>query len=142
MSRVIQRATPRLRLRQWQARDKPAFARRNADPDVMRYFPGLQTREQSDRSIAAWAAELEECGWSDWAVEQVCDGGFVGFVGLTIPRRALPFMPCVECPVWKSGTGWPGSTGARARPRRLDARCFGSGSSSRVCRRWSPPRPS
>lgn len=109
MSRAVELATARLRLRQWQQRDRPAFARLNADPEVMRFFPGTQTREQSDRSIAVWEAELHERGWSNWAVEQVLDGAFVGFVGLTVPKRALPFMPCVEIgyrlarPYWGRG---------------------------------------
>lgn len=109
MSRAVELSTPRLRLRQWQESDRPAFAGLNADPEVMRYFPGTQTREQSDRSIDLWAAELDERGWSNWAVEQRADGAFVGFVGLTVPRRALPFMPCVEIgyrlarPCWGRG---------------------------------------
>ena len=41
-------------------------------------------------------AELDERGWSNWAVEQVSDGASIGFVGLNVPWRALPFMPCVE----------------------------------------------
>lgn len=96
MSSATELVTPRLRLRQWRETDKPAFAVLNADPDVMRFFPSIQTREQSDRSISVWAAELDERGWSNWALEQLSDGSFVGFVGLTVPRRALPFMPCVE----------------------------------------------
>lgn len=94
--RSSEHITPRLLLRQWREDDKPAFAALNADPEVMRFFPGTQTREQSDRSIAAWAAELEARGWSNWAVERRADGAFIGFVGLTVPKRALPFMPCVE----------------------------------------------
>jgi RimJ/RimL family protein N-acetyltransferase len=96
MSRAVELSTSRLRLRQWQESDKETFAQLNADPEVMRFFPGTQTREQSDRSIAIWAAELEERGWSNWAVEQVSDSSFIGFVGLSVPKRALPFMPCVE----------------------------------------------
>jgi RimJ/RimL family protein N-acetyltransferase len=29
-------------------------------------------------------------------VETRATGHFIGFIGLSIPRRALPFMPCVE----------------------------------------------
>jgi RimJ/RimL family protein N-acetyltransferase len=88
--------TPRLLLRQWRDSDREPYARLNADPEVMRFFPSLQTREQSDRSIDAWSHELEQRGWSNWAVERLQDERFIGFVGLTIPKRALPFMPCVE----------------------------------------------
>lgn len=88
--------TPRLRLRQWRDADRAAFAQLNADPEVMRFFPATQTREQSDRSIDLWAAEIAERGWGNWAVEERASGAFIGFVGLNVPRRALPFMPCVE----------------------------------------------
>lgn len=96
MSRAVELTTPRLRLRQWRESDKAPFAELNADPEVMRFFASTQTREQSDRSIAVWTDELDQRGWSNWAVEQGLDGRFVGFVGLTIPKRALLFMPCVE----------------------------------------------
>jgi RimJ/RimL family protein N-acetyltransferase len=68
----------------------------NADPQVMRFFRGTQSREASDRNIDVWQAEIVERGWSNWAVEVVGSGAFAGFIGLSVPKRALPFMPCVE----------------------------------------------
>lgn len=106
---AVELLTPRLRLRQWQARDLAPYAALNADPEVMRFFPATQSLEQSERSIALWSAELDERGWSNWAVERRADGVFIGFVGLGVPRRALPFMPCVELgyrlarPHWHQG---------------------------------------
>lgn len=97
MVEPIEVATPRLRLRQWRDADRTPFAALNADPAVMRYFASVMTREASDRSVDTWQAELAERGWSNWAVEMVRTGEFIGFVGLSVPRRAeLPFMPCVE----------------------------------------------
>jgi RimJ/RimL family protein N-acetyltransferase len=96
MSSAIELETPRLRLRQWRQSDREPFAALNADPVVMRYFPGTQSRELSDRSIDLWRAELDERGWSNWAVEVLESGAFVGFIGLSVPKRPLPFMPCVE----------------------------------------------
>ena len=93
---MIELETPRLRLRQWRDSDREPFAALNADPEVMRYFPGLQTRESSDRTIDVWSAELAERGWSNWAVETLETGTFIGFAGISVPKRALPFMPCVE----------------------------------------------
>jgi RimJ/RimL family protein N-acetyltransferase len=92
----IEFATARLRLRQWRDSDREPFAAMNADPQVMRYFAGVLPREASLRSIDVWQAELAERGWSNWAVENAASGEFIGFVGLSVPRRALPFMPCVE----------------------------------------------
>jgi RimJ/RimL family protein N-acetyltransferase len=62
----------------------------------MRFFRGTQSRELSDRDIDVWQAAMVEKGWSNWAVEVVESGAFAGFIGLSVPKRALPFMPCVE----------------------------------------------
>lgn len=96
--------TARLALRRWHDRHRAPFAALNADPEVMRWFPSTQGRAQSDASIDAWQAQFDERGWSNWAVElrpadDAADdtpGEFIGFVGLTVPRRPLPFSPCVE----------------------------------------------
>ena len=88
--------TPRLRLRQWCDSDRAAFAAMNADPAVMRYFAGLVSAEDSDRSIAAWQQAITERGWANWAVEERTSGAFIGFVGLSMPRRVFAFSPCVE----------------------------------------------
>ena len=68
----------------------------NADHEVMRYFPSTQTRDSSDHSIDMWQSELEQRGWSNWAVEVLESKAFAGFIGLSIPKRVLPFTPCVE----------------------------------------------
>ncbi len=96
MGQPIEIETERLRLRQWREADRAPFAAMNADPEVMRYFPATQSREASDRSIDIWRAEIAERGWSNWAVELKAGGEFIGFVGLTVPWRNLPFTPCVE----------------------------------------------
>jgi RimJ/RimL family protein N-acetyltransferase len=90
-------ATERLQLRPWRDTDRAPFAALNADPEVMKYFASVVSRESSDRSIDLWQSELALRGWSNWAVEIAQRGEFIGFVGLSVPRRAeLPFMPCVE----------------------------------------------
>ena len=94
---TIEFSTTRLRLRQWTNEDREPFAAMNADPEVMKYFAAVETREGSNRTIDIWRAELETRGWSNWAVERMDSGAFIGFVGLSVPRRlTLPFMPCVE----------------------------------------------
>lgn len=92
----IEFSTERLRLRIWRDTDRAPFAALNADPQVMQYFPATQDRAASDASIDAWQAQFAERGWSNWAVELLATGDFIGFVGLSVPRRVLPFSPCVE----------------------------------------------
>ena len=96
MASAIEFETPRLRLRRWQDSDREPFAAMNSDAAVMEFFPSLQSRGASDASIDSWQSEFETQGWSNWAAELVTSGQFIGFVGLTVPRRALPFTPCVE----------------------------------------------
>jgi len=88
--------TPRLAFRVWQDVHRPAFAAMNCDSEVMRYFPALQTSEQSNASVNAWLAHFAQHGWANWAVELLETREFIGFIGLNIPRRQLPFSPCVE----------------------------------------------
>lgn len=88
--------TARLALMPWQERHRAPFAEMNADAEVMRHFPALQTPEQSNASIDFWRGQFDTQGWSNWAVELRATGQFLGFIGLSVPRRQLPFSPCVE----------------------------------------------
>ena len=47
------RLTDRLILRRWRDDDRAPFAAMNADPEVMRYFPSIMTRQESDQMIDA-----------------------------------------------------------------------------------------
>jgi RimJ/RimL family protein N-acetyltransferase len=93
---TIEIETARLRLRQWRDADREPFAAMNGDPAVMEFFPSLQSRAASDAAIDRWQAELQARGWSNWAVELRESAEFVGFTGLSEPRRTLPCSPCVE----------------------------------------------
>jgi RimJ/RimL family protein N-acetyltransferase len=68
----------------------------NQDPEVMAFFVAPDLRVQSDAAIELWRAQIDEQGWSNWALELRASGEFIGFTGLSVPRRALPFSPCVE----------------------------------------------
>lgn len=88
--------TDRLVLRQWREADLEPFARLNADPEAMRYFPSTLTREQSDALANAISSFIESRGWGLWAVQVACGSPFVGFVGLSEPNFDAHFMPAVE----------------------------------------------
>ena len=114
---AIEFNTSRLALRAWQDRHRAPFAAMNADPGVMRYFPALMSVEQTNAGIDIWCQQFAERGWSNWAVELQDTGEFVGFIGLSVPRRQLPFSPCVEigwrlkrC-AWRHGYATEGAKG-------------------------------
>ncbi|MEY4547251.1 MAG: hypothetical protein RL685_3446 [Pseudomonadota bacterium] len=88
--------TPRLLLRQWLPSDLEPFARLNADPRVMEYFPSTLPRERSDALAARIEAHFVEHHFGLWAVQVLGGAPFVGFVGLSVPGFEAAFMPCVE----------------------------------------------
>lgn len=88
----------RVVLRDWRDEDLEPFAALNADPEVMRYFPSVLTRAQSDDVAMRAQTFLRAHGWGPWAAEH--DGRFIGFVGLSIPRFDAGFMPAVEL-LWR-----------------------------------------
>jgi RimJ/RimL family protein N-acetyltransferase len=92
----VEPVTERLNLRQWRAADRAPFAAMNADPAVMRYFAGLIPTAASNASIDGWQQAFAAQGWSIWALERRDTGEFIGFAGLSVPRRTFSFSPCVE----------------------------------------------
>lgn len=89
-------ATERLRLRSWREEDRAPFAALNADPRVMEYFPACLDRAQSDALTDRIEAHFARRGFGLWAVELTGIAPFIGFIGLSIPRFAAHFTPCVE----------------------------------------------
>lgn len=108
--------TDRLRLRAWRESDREAFARINADPRVMEFFPSVHSREASDALADRVEKHFREHRFGPWAVELLETAEFIGFTGLSIPNFEAPFMPAVEI-------GW-----------RLSAEHWGSGFATEAAR--------
>jgi RimJ/RimL family protein N-acetyltransferase len=96
MASIVELETSRLRMRQWRESDRAPFAAMNADPAVMEFFASPSPPAASDASIDAWQAQFAAQGWSNWAVELRESSEFIGFTGLSVPRRTFSFSPCVE----------------------------------------------
>jgi len=96
MSVTRELRTDRLHLRCWRPGDRSPFAAMNADPRVMEFFPGLLSREESDRLVARIAHHFEQHGFGLWALEIRGIAPFAGFIGLSVPRFVAHFTPCVE----------------------------------------------
>lgn len=89
-------ATPRLLLRHWLPGDSAAFARMNADREVMRHFPGPLDAGDSDALLRRIAGDLDERGWGLWALEERANGRLLGFTGLAPVSFDAPFAPAIE----------------------------------------------
>lgn len=107
------------RLREWCEEDLEPFADMNADEEVMRYFPSVLTREQSDAMARRIQSLFEENGFGFWAVE--CEGRFAGFTGLNRTTFATPMGPHIEIGwrlapwVWGRGIATKAATEALRR---------------------------
>ena len=95
--KIPQIRTERLLMRGWRPSDRDFFAAMNADAEVMRHFPGLRSREESDeiadRIERIWR-EQRLFGW--WALELPGEAPYIGYCGLKVPAFQAPFMPAVE----------------------------------------------
>jgi RimJ/RimL family protein N-acetyltransferase len=93
-------ASPRVQLRSWTDADREPFAAMTADPEVMRHFPAVLTREESDAWVDRMMRKMDQRGWGFWVVDYLAEAApaprFAGFTGLNIPDPELPFGPCVE----------------------------------------------
>jgi len=75
--------TSRLVLRPWRDDDLAPFAALNADAEVMRHFPSVLTRAESDALAGRLRGGLDERGWGLHAVEVRASREFIGFIGLS-----------------------------------------------------------
>lgn len=88
--------TERLVLRQWRKEDLEPFAKLNADPRVMEFFPMPWTQEESDISLQSARNHIEKYGWGKWAVSLLETDEFIGFIGLEDVYFQAHFTPAVE----------------------------------------------
>jgi ribosomal-protein-alanine N-acetyltransferase len=100
--------TQRLTLRRWIDDDRAPFAELNADPAVMRYFPNVMTKQDSDAMVDRIEQGFEENGFGLWAAE--IDGRFAGYTGLNRTSFETPMGLHVEIgwrfATWAWGKGY------------------------------------
>jgi ribosomal-protein-alanine N-acetyltransferase len=117
---MVVATTERLILRRWQQSDREPFARLNADPRVMEFFPGVLTLEESNALVDRIEDRFLERGFGFCAAELRQDHSFIGFIGLGVPSFQAHFTPCVEIG-WRLATEYWGrglaTEGARAMGR-------------------------
>lgn len=88
--------TERLLLRPWKEEDLEPFAQLNADPKVREYFPGLLSRQESDRAVDLMSQLIDKFGWGFWAASLIETGELIGTIGLNNVHFTAHFTPAVE----------------------------------------------
>lgn len=92
--------TERLVLRNWKLSDKEPFYQMNSDQDVMRFFPSVLNKAESDFLFEKIQSHIDQFGYGLFAVEEKGTGQFIGFIGLNKVSFESDFTPCVEM-VWR-----------------------------------------
>ena len=85
--------TERLIIRDWEPRDRDAYAAIVMDPDVRRFYFDVPTREQADALIDRFIEFSKRDGFGFLPVERKSDGVLIGDVGLIpvgMPVRGAP----------------------------------------------------
>lgn len=88
--------TERLIIRHWKDDDSEPFIEMNSDPQVMKYFPDIMSKEQTFQFVSRITQHFEEHGYGLFAVQEKACGEFIGFIGFSHPRFESYFTPCVE----------------------------------------------
>lgn len=86
----------RLGFRDWYECDEETFAKMNNSRNVMRYFPNLLSRKESDNLIERFKEHNKKEGFSFWVVENKLTKEFIGSVGLLRVNLATDFKDSVE----------------------------------------------
>jgi RimJ/RimL family protein N-acetyltransferase len=110
-------STDRLILRRWCAGDREPFARMNADPQVMEFYPARLSPAESNALIDRAEAHFERHGFGPYATELRATGECIGYVALAVPSFEAHFTPCVEIGWRLAAAHWGrglASEGARA----------------------------
>ena len=68
----------------------------NETPEVMEFFPSTQSLDQTEFFIERMQKQFAEKGYCYFAVDELDEGNFIGFIGLSYQDFESPFTPCID----------------------------------------------
>lgn len=80
----------------------PAMAAINTDPEVMKYFPAIQTEAQTAEFVERMQKHYEVLRFCYFAVERLDTKELIGFIGLLEKTFESDFTPCIDLG-WRLG---------------------------------------
>ena len=96
MSKEYLFQSERLGFRNWIDSDTPKMIDISSDPDVMEFFPSIATEIQTVEFIDRMKLMYIEKGYCYFAVDQLKDNSFIGFIGLCYQTYESQFTPSVD----------------------------------------------
>ena len=97
--------TQRLRVRHFRAEDLVQYAPIVADPDVMKFVGGPQTREEAEGYLTEMIDLSAGNGLGRYAVELLSDGSLIGFCGFRPAGKYIDFGYRYAQHTWGYGYG-------------------------------------
>ncbi|KQR68958.1 GNAT family N-acetyltransferase [Rhizobium sp. Leaf341] len=89
---MILTETERLRLRNWEERDRDLFFEINSDPDVMTFFPTRRNRSEADALFDRNRRDIADTGFGFYALALKATDEVLGFCGLA-KANLSPILP-------------------------------------------------
>lgn len=96
----------RLGFRNWLDSDLEKLAAINADKKVIKFFPSIRTRQETKNFISRMQTQFSEKGYCYFAIDQLEDDTFIGFIGLSKQNYAAHFTPCIDIGWRLAKTAW------------------------------------
>lgn len=88
--------TSRLGLRTWLESDLAPYAAMNQDAEVMRFFPRTFNLEETRRGLDMYNEHFDQYGFTYYAVDELAEAQFIGFIGIKWQRFENPHTPFVD----------------------------------------------
>tara|TARA_R110002124_G_scaffold47149_1_gene140657 strand:- start:7679 stop:8245 length:567 start_codon:yes stop_codon:yes gene_type:complete len=86
----------RLGFRKFKDSDLEAFYKMNSDEEVMKYFPSLLDRAQTQHLMKSINQHIQDHGFGFFAIDLLASDKLIGFIGLKKTSFNADFTPCVE----------------------------------------------
>ena len=123
--------TEKLYLRPFIDKDKDKYSSINADPDVMRYYPKILNKKESNISVEKYVNKWKENGIAFAAIILRETNQIVGMVGI----QFISFSD-LESLKWVGGCNVKNLQGSLEIGWRLEKKYWGKGLVTEACRVW------
>jgi len=110
----------RLGFRNWLESDIEMMTEINADKNVMEFFPGLASKDQTIDFIQKMQKQFTEKGFCYFAVDKLKNNKFIGFIGLSEKSFEAAFTPCIDIGWRLSNTEWNNGFATEGAKRCLE----------------------
>lgn len=112
--------TERLGLRNWLSSDEAPFSEMSQDIEVMKYFPKLLSKEESENFIVRMQNHFDTYGYCYFAMDVLETGEFIGFTGILNQTYKSKFTPCVDIGWRLKKSAWGNGYATEAAKACLD----------------------